>query len=266
MSLKSVREDRDREPPLEAERDVERDQQERDEDREDRAAGDLAAEARRHVLDAERLAPQILRSGASRAGPAREVSDFVRIWKLLYTVAAGRRAASLDDRVAAADLAHLVAHLRRVTVAVGRLERDLRAALEVDAEVQALDPDRDECGATISTVAIESRAGGARAVDVDPLPVRDRLPVAPMKRGLSNQRKPASRPSIARVAATAVTSEITVPSSSISAKPFTCAVPAANRTNAVMQVTTFASTIVWKPLLVAAAIALDRCRPDAPLP
>ena len=72
-------------------------------------------------------------------------------------------------------------------------------------------------------------------------------PVAPMKRGLSNQRKPASSPSIARVATTAVTSEITVPSSSISAKPFTCAVAAANRTNAVMQVTTFASMIVWKP-------------------
>ena len=42
-----------------------------------------------------------------------------------------------------------------------------------------------------------------------------------MKRGLSNQRKPPSRPSIARVAATAVSSEITVPISSISAKPFT---------------------------------------------
>ena len=68
-----------------------------------------------------------------------------------------------------------------------------------------------------------------------------------MKRGLSNQRKPASRPSIARVAATAVTSEITVPISSISAKPLTCAVATANRTSAVIAVTTFASTIVWKP-------------------
>ena len=48
-------------------------------------------------------------------------------------------------------------------------------------------------------------------------------PSAPMKRGLSNQRKPLSRPSIARVATTAVSSEITVPISSIRAKPFTSA-------------------------------------------
>ena len=50
------------------------------------------------------------------------------------------------------------------------------------------------------------------------------VPCAPMNVGLSNQRKPASRPSIARVAATAVSSEITVPISSISAKPLTPAV------------------------------------------
>ena len=72
-------------------------------------------------------------------------------------------------------------------------------------------------------------------------------PLAPMKAGLSNQRKPASRPSIARVAATAVTSESTVPISSISAKPFTPAVATANSTSAVIAVTTFASTIVRKP-------------------
>ena len=69
-----------------------------------------------------------------------------------------------------------------------------------------------------------------------------------MKRGFSNQRKPASRPSIARVAATAVTSEITVPIISISAKPFTPAVATANSTSAVITVTTLASMIVWKPL------------------
>jgi hypothetical protein len=69
-----------------------------------------------------------------------------------------------------------------------------------------------------------------------------------MKRGLSNHAKPASRPSMARVAATAVASETTVPSSSISAKPFTLAVATAKRTSAVMQVTAFASRIVWKPL------------------
>ena len=73
-------------------------------------------------------------------------------------------------------------------------------------------------------------------------------PCAPMKRGLLNQEKPASSPSIARVAATAVTSEITVPIRSISAKPLTPAVATANSTSAVIIVTTFASMIVWKPL------------------
>ena len=68
-----------------------------------------------------------------------------------------------------------------------------------------------------------------------------------MNAGLSNQRKPLSRPSIARVATTAVSSEITVPISSITANPFTPAVATANRTRAVIAVTTFASTIVWKP-------------------
>ena len=72
-------------------------------------------------------------------------------------------------------------------------------------------------------------------------------PCAPMKRGLLNQEKPASKPSIARVAATAVISEITVPISSISAKPLTCAVATANSTSAVIAVTTLASRIVWKP-------------------
>jgi hypothetical protein len=68
-----------------------------------------------------------------------------------------------------------------------------------------------------------------------------------MKRGLLNQLKPASSPSIARVAPTAVTSEITVPIRSMRAKPFTCAVATANRTSAVIAVTTFASRMVRKP-------------------
>ena len=49
-------------------------------------------------------------------------------------------------------------------------------------------------------------------------------PFAPMNAGFSNQRKPASSPSIARVATTAVTSEIAVPIRSMSAKPLTPAV------------------------------------------
>ena len=72
-------------------------------------------------------------------------------------------------------------------------------------------------------------------------------PCAPMKRGLSNHLKPLSRPSIARVAATAVSSEITVPIRSISAKPFTSATAIRKMTIAVIMVTTFASRIVWKP-------------------
>ena len=71
---------------------------------------------------------------------------------------------------------------------------------------------------------------------------------APMKLGLSNHLKPASNPSIARVAATAVISDTTVPISSISAKPFTPAVATAKRISAVIAVTTFASMIVRKPL------------------
>ena len=73
--------------------------------------------------------------------------------------------------------------------------------------------------------------------------------VAPMKLGDCANLKPASSPSIARVAATAVSSETTVPISSISAKPFTSAVATANRISAVIAVTTFASTIVLNALL-----------------
>ncbi len=66
---------------------------------------------------------------------------------------------------------------------------------------------------------------------------------------------------MARVAATAVISETAVPISSISAKPLTLAVATANRINAVIAVTTFASTIVRKPFAYPAAIA---ARTDLP--
>ena len=85
-------------------------------------------------------------------------------------------------------------------------------------------------------------------------PMKSRLihfggsPSAPISFGLSNQLKPASRPRIARVAATAVSSEISVPIRSIRAKPFTPAVATRNSTVAVITVTTFASMIVEKPL------------------
>ena len=50
------------------------------------------------------------------------------------------------------------------------------------------------------------------------------------------------------VASTAVNSETSVPMPSVNAKPLTSEVASANRMNAVMNVTTFASTIAAKPL------------------
>ena len=82
-----------------------------------------------------------------------------------------------------------------------------------------------------------------------------------MKRGLSNQLNPASNPSIARVAKTAVTSDIAVPMRSMSAKPLTPAVATRNRTSAVIAVTTFASMIVRNPFEYPAEIA---ARTDLP--
>jgi hypothetical protein len=86
-------------------------------------------------------------------------------------------------------------------------------------------------------------------------------PSAPMKRGFVNHLNPARRPSIARVAKTAVTIDITVPISRNSANPRTPAVAAANSTSAVIAVITFASTIVANPLPYPAAIAARRDLP-----
>ena len=72
-------------------------------------------------------------------------------------------------------------------------------------------------------------------------------PRAPINVRLSIHENSATSVSNARVNKTAVSIEIAVPISSISAKPFTLAVATANRTNAVIAVTTFASMIVWKP-------------------
>ena len=109
---------------------------------------------------------------------------------------------------------------RRRATSARRLERDLRAALEVDAEVEPADAERDDADQDHDARDREPEVPPAHEVDLQPLRVLRRR-CAPMKRGFSNQRKPASRPSIARVAATAVSSEITVPISSISAKPLT---------------------------------------------
>jgi hypothetical protein len=72
--------------------------------------------------------------------------------------------------------------------------------------------------------------------------------LAPMNAGLLNQRKPARTPRRARVAATAVTIEISVPIRSMRANPLTPPVAVTKRTAAVIIVTTLASTIVLKPL------------------
>ena len=109
-----------------------------------------------------------------------------------------------------------------------RRERDLRAALEVDAEVEALDAIAPSESSRSATPEIANQMLRRPTTSIRCHPAVS--PLAPMKRGLSNHLKPASRPSIARVAATAVTSEITVPIRSISAKPFTPAVATANST------------------------------------
>ena len=183
--------------------------------------------------------------------------------EVLVLVAADGLAAALDDGVAWPMLARLGARTSVERDGLRRLERDLRAALEVDAEVQALDAERTDRDRDDRAGDREPEVAAAHEVDLQPLAAC--WPCAPMKRGFSNQRKPASRPSIARVAATAVTSEITVPISSISAKPLTPAVATANRTSAVITVTTFASMIVWKPFEYPAAIAARTDFPDAHL-
>src|ERR671910_672513 len=127
--------DRHREPPLEAERDEDRDQDERDQDRVDRAAEDLIREARGHVPDAT------LNRVELRGDRARDLPDSCRLQRLgshgeLVEASAGRLVpSSLDDRIRLAELAHLCAHGRRVDRLLG-CELDLRAAAEVDPQVQ----------------------------------------------------------------------------------------------------------------------------------
>ncbi len=70
------------------------------------------------------------------------------------------------------------------------------------------------------------------------------------RRRMCDQRASgSSTPSAACVASTAVNSDTSVPMPSVNAKPLTSAVASANRMNAVMNVTTLASTIAAKPRL-----------------
>ncbi len=81
--------------------------------------------------------------------------------------------------------------------------------------------------------------------NVQPLPRR----AAPSAEGWLTSGERLIAPSAACVASTAVNSDTSVPMPSMNAKPLTSAVASANRMNAVMNVTTLASTIAAKPCL-----------------
>ena len=81
--------------------------------------------------------------------------------------------------------------------------------------------------------------------NVQPFPRR----AAPSAAGCETNRERLITPSAAWVASTAVNSDTSVPMPSMNANPLTSAVASANRMNAVMNVTTFASMIAANPCL-----------------
>ena len=81
-----------------------------------------------------------------------------------------------------------------------------------------------------------------------------RLRPAPRAEGRATRRDLPIAPSAACVASTAVNSDTSVPIPSVNANPLTSAVASANRMNAVMNVTTLASTIAAKPRLYPVAM------------
>ena len=81
--------------------------------------------------------------------------------------------------------------------------------------------------------------------NVQPRPRR----AAPSAAGWETSRERLMVPSAACVASTAVNSVSSVPMPSVNANPLTSAVARANRMNAVMNVTTLASTIAANPRL-----------------
>ena len=132
---------RDRELEAEAQRDVDDDQRERDEDPPDRVDRNLVSEARRDVLRAARERADLLLQLVLEVALAR-AAERAGAHLPRRVLAVDGRAATLHDRVRAfhlgGDRADLVRRVRLV-----RLERDLRAALEVDAEVQPAHAERD---------------------------------------------------------------------------------------------------------------------------
>ena len=221
----------------------------------------------RPKLDETVVAPgAVVVAGPQRARDLRQLVAAERFrpdLEALVAASAGGRPAPLDDGVGIALRAH---HLANVSGRVrhGRLEAQLRAALEVDTEIEPAYAERD--GADEDDHGRDPEPDITAAHEVDLQPPSALLPWAPMNRGLLNHEKPASIPSIARVAATAVTREMIVPIRSIRAKPFTCAVATANSTRAVIAVTTFASTMVWKPFAYPPRSPRARTCPRAPLP
>src|SRR5205823_8446199 len=111
------------------------DQRQRDEDCEDREARDLAAEARRDAPDAE--------VDALAVGRLQVLGQLVLLRRrerpradLEAPVAVPVRCpAALHDGISVADLGRLVADAADRDE-IARLERDLRAALEIDPEVE----------------------------------------------------------------------------------------------------------------------------------
>ena len=137
----------------------------------------------------------------------------------LAVAAVGLGAAALDDGVAVPTLGRVRRARRSTDVGCGRLEVDLAAALEVDAEVEALDAERDE--------ADRGRPRAEIANQIRRLPMKSIFcqrgifwALAPMNAGLSNQLEAARGRRAARASrATAVNIEMSVPISSMSAKP-----------------------------------------------
>ena len=118
--------------------DVDRDDEQRDDDGEDRRVRDLPPEARRHVLRAELLRVHLALQERGQLGLLGGRQLLQADLEALVPVAVRRFAAPLDDRVAAADRRRLGAHGCQRGRGL-RGEGDLHAAFEVDAEVQATD-------------------------------------------------------------------------------------------------------------------------------
>ena len=174
MSEEERAEDRHREAPLKAQRDVEHDEDEGDDDGVDRALRDLAAEARRDVLHARRGRGEVVLEAAREVVLLRLRQRLRAHLEARVAVAARRLAAPLDDGVPAPDRRHLASHLgqrRRRRCPEG----DLRAALEVDAEVQALDGDREHAEDDRHSRDGEPDPAWAAVTDVDSRPAGDRL-------------------------------------------------------------------------------------------